>query len=101
MNLQYMSLISILEMTQAFQFFESTNSINHSYIYLLQLTLTHDTGLEYQGFRYLAFLAEHSIYPERSCIISVIQINERLKHNFSVHISKIYLSQTVHNGVKT
>lgn len=68
---------------------------------MLQLTLAHATGLEYQGFRYFAFLAEHSMYPEELCIISVIQINERLKHNFSVHISKIYLSQTVHNGVKT
>lgn len=29
------------------------------------------------------------------------KINPTLKRNFSVHMSKIYLSQTVHNGVKT
>lgn len=33
--------------------------------------------------------------------ICVTKINPRLKRNFSVHMSKIYLSQTVHNGVKT
>ena len=66
------------------------------------LTFAHATGLEYQVLRYSAFLAEHSIFPEElGYNHNVIQINERLKHNFSVHISKIYLSQTVHNGVKT
>lgn len=63
-----MSLVSILEMTQAFQFFESTYSVNHSDIYLLQLTLAHATGLEYQGFIDILLSWLSTVYTPRSYV---------------------------------